>query len=244
LSRPLEAALAALAEAGLNLHGVLDPTDYDALVPPAWRSAATLDGARSVLVLASGGRAIFERFRASAEADLPNDPLDAFTRRVVEAAALRIAHAGAGARPLFYYERHGGGFADFVALGRACGLGVESRLRILLHPRFGPWLAIRAVLLTDRVIEPTPPFRDFAPCEGCPAPCAGACRGSALAQGSLATSLCLETRRRDPACELRCDARRACVVGPEHAYARDAEAHHMRAALAWVRALDAAPVTP
>jgi hypothetical protein len=210
----------------------------------ARRRALGPGAGQRLLVLASGGRAIFERFRASAEADLPNGPLDAFTRRVVEAAAARITHARWRARPLFYYERLGGGFADFVALGRACGLGVESRLRILLHPRFGPWLAIRAVLLTDRVIEPTPPFRDFAPCEGCPAPCAGACRGSALAQGSLATSLCLETRRRDPACELRCDARRACVVGPEHAYARDAEAHHMRAALAWVRALDAAPVTP
>jgi hypothetical protein len=42
---------------------------------------------------------------------------------------------------------------------------------------------------------------------------------------------CASARQREPRCRLRCDARRACVLGPEHAYPEAAEAHHMRSAL-------------
>ena len=244
MSRPAEAALETLREAGLNLCGVLSASGYDELVPPAWRCAQILPPARSVLVLASGGRVFFERFEASPEASDRTDPLDHYTRRVVFEAADRLDREGSRARPLFYFERRDGAFADFAALAQACGLGVPSRLRILLNPRYGPWLAIRALLVTEVALAPSPPIADFAPCDGCPAPCAVACHGAALDAGLLSVVRCRDNRRRDPRCELRCDARRACVVGPEHAYPDRAEAHHMRASLAWVRALDAAPGTP
>ncbi len=244
MSQPAEASLETLREAGLNLYGVLSARAYDALVPPAWRCAQILPPARSVLVLASGGRAFFDRFEASPEVGERTDPLDRYTRRVVLEAADRLAREGSRARPLFYFERRDGVFADFAALAQACGLGVPSRLRIVLNPRYGPWLAIRALLVTELALSPTPPIADFTPCEGCPAPCAAACPGAALDAGPLCVVRCRENRRRDPACELRCDARRACVVGPEHAYPARAEAHHMRASLAWLRALDAAPGAP
>ncbi len=211
---------------GLNLLGCLGRARYDALVPRAWQAAQVLPAARSVLVVASGGRALFEAFRAAPESRLARDPLDAYTRRVVEAAAERLARP---TRALFAFERRGGAFADFVALGRAAGLGSPSRLGLLLHPVYGPWLSIRALLLTARELPETPERAGFDPCRGCPAPCADACPGRAVGPARFDANACAATRRREPGCRARCAARRACVVGPEHAYAPAAEAHHMLA---------------
>lgn len=221
----MEAPDLGLEAAGLGLRGCLSQQRYDALVPGAWRSAALLPEARAALVLAAGGRALFEAFRASPEFGRGADPLDAYTRRVVEAAAARLA---APSRALFAFERRGGRFADFVALGRAAGLGAPSRLGLLLHPVYGPWLSIRAVVLTATRLAESRPLAGFDPCRGCPAPCARACHGTALAAARFDARACAATRGSDPGCRLRCDARRACLVGPEHAYAPDAEAHHMR----------------
>jgi epoxyqueuosine reductase QueG len=208
---------------GLDLRGCLAVDRYDALVPPAWRAQSLLPSARSALVLAAGGRALFEAFGASPEARRHRNPLDAYTRRVGEEVADRLA-----GRALFAFERRAGGFADFVALGRAAGLGAPSRLGLLLHPEFGPWMSIRAVVLTPQELPETRPLATFDPCRGCSAPCDRACRGAAVAGERFDIPACAATRRVEAACRLRCDARRACVVGREHRYADVAEAHHMR----------------
>ncbi len=227
----LPAGLGGLLEpAGFNVVGVLGAAAYDALVPDPWRSARLLPGARSVLLLASGGRAFWDALQRAPEARLARDPVDAYTARVAAECASRPELRRA--RAALAFERHGGVYADFVALGRAAGLGAPSRLGLLLHPRFGPWLSLRAVVLCGRALGPTPALAGFAPCEGCPAPCAAACHGSAVSPTGFDTRACGDTRARQPACAERCDARRACVVGREHAYDPRAEAHHMRGASA------------
>ena len=253
-----------LVDAGMGLLGVLAAARYDALVPAAWGSPALRPGARSALVVASGGRALFDAFSAAPEASLArpkaaqrgeaersrtsSEPLDAYTVRVVEAAAGRL---GGGARALFAFEQRGGVYADFVALGQVAGLGAPSRLGLLLHPVFGPWMSIRAVLLTEREVAETGPAPGFDPCGGCPAPCVRACRGAAVPaaagvfdsarlrlaarpqalQFRFDVAACCATRVSEPGCRLRCDARRSCVIGPDRAYSPEAEAHHMRASL-------------
>ncbi len=212
----------------MNVRGVLDAARWDALVPPAWRTAALLPGARSAWLLASGGRALFEAFRRAPESALARDPLDTYTRRVAEETAASLRDAGQRARPLLAFERRGDGFADFVALGRAAGLGAPSRLGLLLHPEYGPWLSIRAAVLTDLALEATPGCVGFDPCEDCPAPCRAACPTAAPGPQRFDVEACRRGRAQEAACRLRCDARHACVVGREHAYAAEAEAHHMR----------------
>jgi hypothetical protein len=226
---PLAGALGAfLRAAGFNALGVLEASRYDSLVPPPFRLGLLFPLARSVLVLGSGGRALFDAFVRSPEASFTQDPLDAYTRRIADACA---AWPGMGAaRSLLATECRSGVFADFVALGRAAGLGAPSRLGLLVHPEFGPWLSLRALVLCERDLFPTRELERFAPCEGCPAPCADACHGEALAGPRFDTAACLKTRLREPACKSRCDARRACVLGREHGYSERAEAHHMRAA--------------
>lgn len=219
----------ALAGAGFNLCGALSATRYDALVPGAWRSAQLLPEARSALVVASGGRALWSALQTAPERAAPSDPVDTYTARVVDAIAADLSTAGHPSRALYPLERRGDAWADFVALAREAGIGVPSRLGLLIHPIYGPWLSIRAVLLTAFDCPQGKTLEGFDPCQGCAAPCADACVGSAVGPEGIRARVCHETQRSDPACARRCNARRACVVGREHGYAEEAEAHHMGA---------------
>lgn len=213
-----------LARAGLNVTGALAIASYDALVPAAWRSAALAPGARGALVVGNGGRALWEAFERAPERALELNPLDAYTRRVLAEAARACEPA---AQVGFYADKRDGAYLPLVALAQRAGFGTPGRIGILIHPEFGPWLAIRGVLL---VAEPLAerPVAPFAPCVGCPAPCASACRGAVVGLDGLDSAGCYRTRQTNPGCAAACDARSACVVGRGHAYSRDQLAHHMR----------------
>lgn len=226
------AAFDALVAGGLDVVGVLSIARFDVLVPAAWRSNALLPGARSALVIGSGGTALWRAIRASdAPCDL-DDPVDRHSERVLVAFVRQLLDAGDRAHFWLPHQQSGSVFADFVALGAASGLGAPSRLGLLVHPVYGPWLSLRALVLTTRAFPETEWAPDFHPCEGCPAPCAAACPGAAVAAALFDAQACGRTRRRLSTCVQRCDARHACLIGREHAYEADAEAHHMRAALA------------
>ena len=193
---------AALDAAGLNLRAALPIARYDAAVPETWRSAALLPDARSAIVVASGGRALWDAFSRAPEFGGTAHPLDAYTRRVTEAA---VAELDDCALALLAFERRDGVYADFVELGRLAGLGAPSRLRLLLHPLYGPWMSLRAIVLTSVEWERGAPLA-FDPCRDCPAPC----------------------ERAGPDLAAR---RRACVVGPEYTYSEAELAHHALHAL-------------
>ncbi len=226
----------AVARAGLGLAGVLSPQDYDARVAAPWRTPTLLAGARCIVVLATGGSAFFRGCMAAPEAATEPDPLDAVLARVVRAAVAYEQAAGYDAASGLYFERREGHFVDLVSLGQAAGLGAPSRLGILLHREYGPWMSIRAVLASSRPLAASDPDCGFSPCAGCAAPCVAACPGAAVGDRAFDFEACFETSARVPACGVGCAARRACVVGPAHAYDGDAEAWHRRAALGSSRA--------
>lgn len=224
----------ALAESGLNVAGALSPDDYNAIVPAAWQTQALHPTAATVFVIGSGGGA----FYAAARAAFPDSehPLDDHCEAVMAPVVEELGAQGSSSRALFYWQKlalegaEAGVFADFVALARAAGLGSPSRLGLLLHPRYGPWFAIRALLLSDVVSQPTGQAADsFDPCGGCEAPCIATCHGRAVSREAFAAARCAETRHSNPQCAERCDARLACPVGGEHRYDASALAHHMTA---------------
>ena len=223
---------ASLDAAGLNVAAVLSHERYDALVPDAWQARALLPGAVSVFVIGSGGPA-FHWAARGARPDAQH-PLDEFLEELVTRAASKLERAGCATRAVFYWERRGeddrepGRFADFVALARAAGLGASSRLGLLVHPTFGPWFAIRALLLSELPSpDSTATDAQFDPCASCSAPCVEACPGAAVSRGRFSGERCAGTREELAQCAQRCDARLACPIGVDHRYDPGALAYHM-----------------
>jgi len=215
---------AGLGAAGFNLLGELSAADYEARVPAAWKLAQLAPGARGVLIAGHGGRELWPRFCTSPEAGLEVDPLDRYTRRVIAACAARCPAALEFA---LYSEKRGGTWLPLVALARLAGLGTPGRVGVLLHPRFGPWISLRAVIFSAEPLA-TPGTLSFDPCGSCPAPCASTCHGAAIGAAGLDAARCHATRTEFAECALRCDARLACPVGSEHAYPAEQITHHYR----------------
>lgn len=188
-----------------------------------------LPGARGALIAGSGGPAFFGRFAASTEAaDGATDPLDRYTGRVVECAVgealeplgvQRAVHFPFGTSPIIPFQR----------LGRAAGLGGPGPLGLQIHPIYGAWWAYRTLVVIDRALPVRPPPGDG--CDGCTAPCVAACPGAAVARSGFVVTACHAHRLIAPPCRLSCDARVACVRGPEHRYTDVELAFHMAASM-------------
>jgi epoxyqueuosine reductase len=223
--------LAHLEAHGLNLHGALSGEVYDARVPEPWKRARAHPSACAVLVVASGGRAFWACFERSPAARLRRDPVDRYAQRVLrEAARLLGPQAGVAT----YAQRRGGRFVPLSALAQASGIGVPSRLGLLIHPEYGPWLSLRGLIYLPVHVKPSQPLRQ-RPCEGCPAPCRSACIGSAVDLRGFDLGLCLWTKWSDRRCARDCSARRACVIGPAHSFPPAQLAQHAK--LRWNFAL-------
>ena len=218
----LEATRGALGDAGFNLTGTLPRAEYDARVPDAWRADRVHPGCRGVLVVGNGGRVLWPIFVASPEAELRRNPLDRYTRRV-----LRDVADGVSAGFALYSDKRDDSYLPLTALAECCGFGSPGRVGVLIHREFGPWISIRGALFLNEAVpfaEPSP----FDPCHGCPAPCATACHGRVVGPETVDVEGCFRTKLTDRRCRAACDARSACVVGPEHAFSAEQIAHHSR----------------
>jgi epoxyqueuosine reductase QueG len=133
---------------------------------------------------------------------------------------------------------------SFVHLAEAAGLGRRSILGVLIHPAFGPWIALRGALLVDELVAAARPAAGFEPCSGCrDRPCIAACPGAAVRHpDGWDVARCIDYRVADPAaCADRCHARFECVYGRDHRYPAEALAYHQRRAFAVMAAARPAP---
>jgi ferredoxin len=217
LGLPLVAALP------LSRDGAL----FAAEPPPA--------GATHAVIVMQAGGAFWEGLRAlrarDPGLDAHPDPLDTYTLRMA-------ARLGGLLGPAALAMRHPStSRLDFVALGAAAGLGRPSRLAMLVHPTFGPWIAFRMLFFVAApagVLAPAAPLTAAA-CTACPAPCIAACPAGAIrgAPGGerLEYPVSFRHRQANPGvCADACAARLACPVGAAFRYPADALAHsHHRA---------------
>ncbi|MFO1051132.1 MAG: hypothetical protein U1F36_02815 [Planctomycetota bacterium] len=231
---------AAGADEGIGLFGVVDTGEFDATQPCGRRIAERRASCGTVIVLGTGGPESFSRVKRRAGGALREPhpryhPIDDWSRRIAEALAARLRDAGhdcelalpTGRRPL-----------NFRQLAEAAGLGVVSPvLGHLLHPRFGPWVSLRAALLVDgrpfgRV---TTPALDFAPCCGCPRPCVTACPVAVYRDPARADHEGCARHRIGGGCDEGCAALHACPLGHEHRYSAEEERFRNRYALFTMR---------
>ena len=153
--------LAQLADAGFDLAHDFD-TAALAGEPGLEPLAAVAGERRGVLV--GNTRALWPRFveamRDPALARLPH-PLDHYTERAIGAAF-------PGARVYYGHRRYDGAFVPLQRLAAITGLAAFAPTHLVIHPIYGPWFALRAVVLTAGEAPRRAPIA--RPCR-----CTGAC---------------------------------------------------------------------
>ena len=134
------------------------------------------------------------------------------------------------------HEREPDPIDAFTRLAECAGLGRPSLLGVLVHPVFGPWIALRAALLVPLILAAPRPADGFDPCPGCTErACVDACPAGAVTAAGWDVPRCAAHRLQaeDP-CASRCHARFDCVIGRPYRYSPDALEYHQGRALAGI----------
>lgn len=188
--------VSALAEAGFDVVQPFDAARH-----------GFVDPARRLGLLVGNTRALWPKFLAARLADpelaASPDPLERYTEHAIE-------RASPDATRWFSHRRYDGRYVPVQQLAVAIGLGALAPTQLVIHPVYGPWLALRAVLLVDG--EPPTPAPPVSPCT-CGAPCLAAFEHARAATGPEAWRAWLAVRD-------------ACPVGRAWRYGDDQLAYH------------------
>lgn len=224
VSPPFATLAAAAAEVGLLPRGGFHPEAADAV--PALedgRPTATL------LLLGNVGDSLWTSFAAAAErGDGLPDPLDRWSRRVIDALADRFAaHA--------VYPFDGPPWLAFQRWAMRAEPVFASPMGPLVHARHGQWHAYRGALLFAARVELPAPEAGESPCLSCAGQaCLHACPVDAMQPGQYHVDTCaahLQTAHGADCLQRGCLARRACPVAPAAAYPAAQQSLHMQAFL-------------
>ena len=142
--------------------------------------------------------------RADARLAASSDPIEHYVER-----------ACAGFTQCWFAHReYDGAFLPFQRIAAAAGFGWLAETNLLIHPTYGPWFALRAIVLTT-----DPPVVRALPAPACD--CGTRC-ASAFARAREVHSTWREWLA----------ARDACCVGREHRYDDDQIEYHYTKRLA------------
>ncbi|MFM1874179.1 MAG: hypothetical protein RL398_3601 [Planctomycetota bacterium] len=239
----LSQARARAERSGLNLFGLVSASRFDSCQPCDRRVQSLRDGCGTIVVLGTGGRAFWSAYVQSRSGAVQGTQAAADADRYAQRSARELGEwlvdQGIAATTVLPGASRG---VRFQCLAEAAGLGVVSPVTgQLLHPTYGPWMSVRAVLLLDG--EPFGPIdnasiaHEFQPCCGCPRPCVSACAPHAY-DGNGKQDLDKCAPHRDAGnCGEGCNTRLACPLGAEHRDAPDEFAHRHGQTLAVLRRL-------
>ena len=201
-----------LVRAGLDLVQPFNVDFYNEAVQPEHRLPAPRVGALGVLI--GNTRALWPAF-LKALADQPqlkasSDPLDRYVEQTITALPdrfeARFAHVLEPALP-------------FQRMGQLAGLAYLAPAQLLVHPRYGPWIALRAALVFDRP-GPQTPTQVQDPCGQCKQACEPVMARAMAKTRTLSQAAIREVWRDWLA------VRDACPVGREHRYSEAQIRYH------------------
>jgi cyanocobalamin reductase (cyanide-eliminating) / alkylcobalamin dealkylase len=201
--------IAQLAEAGFDLvhpfdaHVLARLPGLDALVDPQ----------RPCGWLVANTRALWPRFLAARR----GDPALAASRHPIEDYVERTCAAIAGARCLYPHRQYDGAWLPFQRLAVAAGFASPAPSQLVIHPIYGPWFALRAVVLTAGT-----PITRTLPAAACE--CANRC-----------TAAFDHARKAHSTWRDWVAVRDACCVGREHRYSEDQIEYHYTKSLELIR---------
>lgn len=211
---------------------------FDLLAPLAVSDELPVDpalerfGRKSALGFVVGNtRALWHHFSPNRVAGSAN-PLDTYTEHALHESldaaaelvqvprerAVYFSHqrsAVGGAASTSSETRSGAGPIPIQRLAHAAGLAALAPCHLCVHPVFGPWIALRAVVVVP--LPPPGPVRPLdRPCRDCSAPCVPA----------LATAQQGPSSPGEPPSVRWLAVRDACPVGREHRYGSEQVAFH------------------
>lgn len=165
------------------------------------------DPARPVGLLVGNSRVLWPHLRTARDADpalaAAADPVDRYTEQLVE-----HQRAAVDGTAFYAHQRYEGAFLPFQRIAVAAGLAALAPTHLLIHPIYGPWFALRAVIL---VAGERPGRTQVAlPCT-CDDRCTSALTAARASKGSWRAWLAV---------------RDACPVGREYRYSDDQIGYH------------------
>jgi len=213
-----EQVAASLRPRGFDLVHPFRVSWWDDTASPPERLGG--DGSRLGL-LVGNTRVLWRRFREDLDREPAEralaDPLDRWTEREIGRGLAGLEHPH---RVRFVHDPPPRRL-PIQRLAARVGLAPLSPGRVLAHPRYGPWFALRAVVLVDVQGPGGVPREAAAPCAGCPAPCRAAFdRACELADARADHSVL--HRRWQPWLAVR----DACPVGRDHRYPDEQIRYH------------------
>lgn len=234
----LEKIHAAAAPHGLNLVAAIPVERYDTAVAKGIRARELAPGTRSIVIIGNGGGALWAALKRHAAAHPGwmdrEHPLDDFTRTIVQSSIAAPLHESNHRCTVVYPFLHDQRTLNFMRLAKIAGLAGPSIIGVAVHPEFGQWIAFRAALLIDELIDAPGPAAGFDPCPSCvPRSCIAACPVNAVSivSGWNVTKCLTHRVEVEEDCGSRCHARVACVLAPQHVYTDEELAHHQTRAL-------------
>ena len=217
----IETVFSAIERTGLVPRGALVLMDGE--------RGGSLADIRTIVLAGMAGRDGWSAFAASPEAsDGLDDPLDRWSRRVIEALAREL-----GAQALFPFG--GLPFWPFQQWARRAEPVHPSPIGILIHPRYGLWHSYRGALGFREAFDIPELTVVPSPCESCSGRwCLKTCPVGAFSGADYDVTACvghLQSAAGGDCMGGGCRARRACPVGAEHAYGVEQANFIMRAFL-------------
>jgi len=217
----VDAVAAGCAGAGFELCAATTAGAYHAAVPDGLR-VEDFGRPDALLIVIGNTRALWPRFADALRADPAlgeaGDPLDTFTARIIGAVVARAA--GRLRHEVYYAPELPPRRVALQRLAALAGLAALAPSHLCVHPRFGPWIALRAAVVVD---VDGPVGATAAPAHQ-PCDCATGCGPAltrALAAGPPRDADELRERWR-----LWLAVRDACPVGRDYRYGDDQLRYH------------------
>lgn len=208
----------AAQQVGLNLVGVADGRPYQHILPDC----------QTAIVFANGGRDLWTHFLEDLRANPSHltetaHPLDDFIGRWIQS----VDPNPDSTRRWIQCAEESDVFIDFRPLAVSAGLGTPSLLGLVIHPEYGLWVSMRAVLLSTAVFEATPMNTNPSPCAQCvEKPCISACPGKAVTISGWSVQQCATFHGESTLCATQCHSRQSCPVGVRHRHSDLQHTYH------------------
>lgn len=208
------------SEAGFDLVQPFEIGWYNSSVEPALR-LEDFGSDRNLGVLIGNTRALWPKLLARLQRDpallASRDPLDSYTEEAVRSA---VSGLGVPAR-LRWSHAAGEGLVAMQRLAHAAGLAYLSETHLSVHPRFGPWIALRAVVSFDVRAPALERPALSHPCGSCKEHCLPAFERARAATGAAVSAEAIRAHY-----PRWLAVRDACPTGRAHRYGDDQILYH------------------